>query len=332
MSNDICVLCGKQPYRIIGTLPSAVPGWWREQTIRQCTTCGLVSLEPLPMANEVTQLYNHTYYYQDAHIPPQYWISRAYWQFQDHFKNLPPARLLEIGCNNGFLLALAREQGWNIQGVEISETVSRNARIDYDLPIFTGTLEEYAQHHEQKFDVICAFALIEHVLDPVTFLRTCRQLITESGTLILTMPNWNAWIRRLRSGKWGGYQGYHLYYFNHRTLSKCLERCGFCIEKVWNIHDDDILNPYLALLWMKPIFWALCPRRPTATSKLQGLSLEQAKQLMHDTALLPRYSRIERLQALLNWPWRKAMDFFLAGNAFGVYARPTLKVTGEEAQ
>jgi 2-polyprenyl-3-methyl-5-hydroxy-6-metoxy-1,4-benzoquinol methylase len=318
-----CVLCGMSPHRQIGILPSTAPGWWREQNLNQCDVCGLVSLHPLPTASEAAGMYTDAYYYNDAAVSLSARIHRAYWQFQDYLAQCTPrGRLLEIGCNNAFLLAIARQNGFQVQGVEISDTAPRLARELYEIPVFHGTVEEFAHDYSgQPFSTIYASAVLEHTLDPISFLQACRKLIAHDGKVILTMPNWDAWLRMLRHRSWGGYQAYHHYYFNRTTLAKCLRRSNFQIEASWNIHDDDVMALHRMLRPLKPIYRAFRPRRVHATAN-QVRSANELNQLMFEVSRAPRYSDLEKVQTILNWLPRKGMDLGLAGNAFGVRAYP----------
>jgi SAM-dependent methyltransferase len=268
-------------------------------------------------------MYSEQYYYQDAAVPLSVWLHRAYWQFRDHIAtSSPTGPLLEIGCNNGFLLAVARQHGFTVRGVEISETASRVARELYDMPIFIGTVEQFADVYSgPRFATIYASAVLEHTLDPLSFLRACRNLITPDGMIILMMPNWDAWLRKLRPRSWGGYQAYHLYYFNLRALSLCLDRCAFHITEAWNLHDEGLIDIYRAMRWLKPIYRLFSGPKSRSTHT-QQFSRNAVDRLMHEVFASSRFSKLEKLQAILNWPMLKAMGSHLGGNAFGVRAAP----------
>ena len=97
-------------------------------------------------------------------------------------------RLLDVGCAKGVFLDVARREGWQPIGLEISSFASQYARDNFGLEVFTGTLEE-APWLDASFDVITMLDVIEHSTDPSHVLLQARRLLRAGGILVIEMPN-----------------------------------------------------------------------------------------------------------------------------------------------
>ena len=85
----------------------------------------------------------------------------------------------------------------------------------------------------ERFDVVFAGELIEHLSNPGRFLACARRHLAAGGRLLLTTPNRFgvlAIYRVLRSGEVPRYRkplARHVAYFDSDALTSLLERCGF---------------------------------------------------------------------------------------------------------
>lgn len=134
--------------------------------------------------------------------------------------------LLDIGCARGDLLAIARERGWHVQGLELSASASRQARREHGLKIHTGTVEQHAATLG-TFDVVISSDVIEHVMSPTSFVTSIRGLVRTGGTAIVETPNWGSAWRRFGGSRWLGLNRFHLFFFNEYNLRRLMRQCGF---------------------------------------------------------------------------------------------------------
>ncbi len=115
-------------------------------------------------------------------------------------------------------------------GLEISpEQVAALTQMGYD--IRQGNAENFELG--EKFDVIVAGELIEHLSNPGNFLECAKRHLNPGGTLVLTTPNrfdYTGFVKILRTGKTPAYTkpiAKHVMYFDENALSDLLIRHHF---------------------------------------------------------------------------------------------------------
>lgn len=104
--------------------------------------------------------------------------------------------VLDIGCNTGELLDYARSLGCETAGVEYSKSSQEI------LEVKNHTAFSSLSAVDQKFDVITAFDLVEHLYDMPAFFMSCRKMLNKDGVLILLTGNIGSLSARLCKSKW----------------------------------------------------------------------------------------------------------------------------------
>lgn len=135
-------------------------------------------------------------------------------------------RLLEVGCGGGLLLEVAREEGWRTYGTEISPTCSALLKPRMGDRFFQGELSQ-TPFAAGSFDVVIMMEVIEHLVDPSTYLRAAHRLLRPGGALAVTTPNIAGFSGRVWKSRWRVVADEHLNYFDRSSLSVLLDRCGF---------------------------------------------------------------------------------------------------------
>ncbi len=148
--------------------------------------------------------------------------------------------ILDLGCGSGYLCNKFKSDGArNIVGVDIERPVDfvfddeklQFLQLDLNAPDWAGHLTSKSDF--QKFDLILAFDIVEHLNAPSDFLKNINSLLADSGQLVLTTPNTNSWECLCFPKNWSGAKDPdHLTLFNTYSLSFILERTGFEIRKI----------------------------------------------------------------------------------------------------
>lgn len=110
-----------------------------------------------------------------------------YFPVYDYLKNKPKLKILEIGCGNGYLTYSLNSLGHSASGIDISEEAIKSAKTNFGNYFAVSDLKDYRP--KEKFDLIIATEVIEHLKNPSEFILQCLALLKENGEILLTTPN-----------------------------------------------------------------------------------------------------------------------------------------------
>lgn len=170
-----------------------------------------------------------------------------------------PSKILEIGCASGCFKA---NVSWPVEyhGVEPDEKAALAAG-NSGLVVHCGTYEAVKDELQNGyFDLIVCNDVIEHMVDPWSFLRSVALKLKPGGMIIGSIPNVRfigVLIDMLIRRDWkyrerGVLDSTHLRFFTMRSVKRMLNECGY---KVTYIKPCG----YSRLAWIKtlltPLFW-----------------------------------------------------------------------------
>ena len=136
------------------------------------------------------------------------------------------ARILEIGCATGRLLALLKELGYeNVQGVDPSPGCARAAAELYGVGVRTGSLFDIPDP-EVPFDVVILVGVMEHIRDLDAAVTRLRQLLSSRGLLYVAVPD-AANFARQKAAPFQEFSPEHINFFSSTSLANLLQRRGF---------------------------------------------------------------------------------------------------------
>jgi SAM-dependent methyltransferase len=145
---------------------------------------------------------------------------------------LPRGSLLEVGCGGGDRLRSFADLGWKVTGQEVDPVAAAQASKRSGVDVFVGTLEGLAARGD-RFDAIVMNHVIEHVLDPVSLLATCRSVLRSGGVLVCVTPNIGSWGHRLYGADWMPLDPpRHIVLFTSAALREAARRAGFAEPEV----------------------------------------------------------------------------------------------------
>ncbi|MEX2049116.1 MAG: class I SAM-dependent methyltransferase [Gemmatimonadota bacterium] len=104
------------------------------------------------------------------------------------------AAFLDLGCDDGNLtLRFASALGTtNVHGLElVEERASLAASRGVDVQV--GDLNERLPYEDATFDVVCSHQVIEHLVDPDTFLRELFRILKPHGLAVTSTENLASW-------------------------------------------------------------------------------------------------------------------------------------------
>lgn len=134
----------------------------------------------------------------------------------------------DIGCGNGNLLRRMKSAAYSVVGIEPDP---KARAITQDFPVYDGTAEQLPEGLGQ-FDVVIMSHVLEHCIDPTAAVRNAKGLLTDSGTLVIEVPNNAALGFRWFQGKWPWTDiPRHLSFFAEKSLQRLLSSQGLRISK-----------------------------------------------------------------------------------------------------
>ena len=217
-----------------------------ERPVRSCPACASNKTQKLGIKNEleiVSCTECHTLY---SPYTPWYTSETYYGNYYEHpFSEEPPIvaqrlreimaefskyrlrnHLLDVGCGAGLLLQIARENGWNAHGLDVSESSVKHVRT-LGLEVFQGELNQ-AGFETERFDVITAVEFVEHLVDPMTVVSEVHRVLRPGGLFWLTTPHAGSLTARLKGLSWRSISPpEHLQLFSIEGMRKLLLRAGF---------------------------------------------------------------------------------------------------------
>lgn len=238
----MCCLCG-----VDDTEPVAVGADFEYRTAPdeflavRCRRCGVVYLNPRPSAAEMGRIYPndyHAFQFRPAEFGLVYRVRRRLEarRLLRWCKALPSdAKILDVGCGDGFHLGLLREfgqPGWQLEGLDADARAVAPARAG-GLTIHEGTLESAALD-AGAYHLILLIMTIEHVPDPKAIMSAVARLLAPGGRVVIVTDHTGSPDFSLFGGRhWGGYHfPRHTYLFNRNTLAKLGTNAGLNVERV----------------------------------------------------------------------------------------------------
>lgn len=97
-------------------------------------------------------------------------------------------RVLEVGCSSGFMLFPLAETGHACVGIEPSGVFSEFVR-NRGLTIFDSLSHMHDVTPDAQFDIIIHFFVLEHIANPIGFLKEQLALLKPGGKIIFEIPN-----------------------------------------------------------------------------------------------------------------------------------------------
>lgn len=229
-----CPLCGSDEYTELFVARDRLVGLPGEFPVVRCTHCQFVFLNPRPTSSSLPAWYPDVYYPVGggAETPEAIDVARGLLQRVESAQPGQPLSILDVGCGTGLFLKFARDAGYQVRGIELSQSAVTYGQQVYGLPIETGTIES-ADLPENSFDVITMWHVLEHLADPVGALERITDLLKQGGLLLFGVPNIESYEAKLFGRRWFSLDApRHLGHFSPQTAKRAVEEAGLNVERV----------------------------------------------------------------------------------------------------
>jgi len=289
-----CSLCGGLEFRTVLYARDFDTGG-TEFSLAACENCELVRTEPAMDETRLNVWYDRSYYGQGARKFLGWGESWVRFLARHRAKRILSAlptqpggrtRILDIGCGRGQLLGGFRDLGADCFGIERQEFPDVE---EPGITLYRGDVGS-TPLAPASIDVVILWHTLEHLESPAQTVAYARRFLKPGGTLVISVPNFSSWQRRLFGSRWFHLDlPRHRHHFGMATLRRLVESEGFVLIR----HSTFSLEQNL-YGFVQSLSNAMMPRASTnrlyQLLKGSGLSLnplERAMYLLSGLLLVP---------------------------------------------
>ena len=142
-------------------------------------------------------------------------------------------RLLDVGAHTGRFLHLAREAGWDAEGIELNPRTAAYAAARTGLPVHLMNAQALADRG-RRYDALVLTDVLEHIPEPVDLLATLASLTKDGGVIAVKVPCGPSQVVKERVLAAVSSHRVtladnlvHVNHFSPRSLALALDRAGF---------------------------------------------------------------------------------------------------------
>lgn len=258
--------------------------------LQQCRDCG----SAITAFFEQTKLAKANSQWGDADHVRGRWLreSEERRNARARLRDLTPwigqGRLLEIGPSRGEFLMEAEASGFRVSAADLFDVLAPEVRKRCTA-IYTGDFLDC--QIGERFEVISAFHVLEHMQNPRRFARRVRGLLEIGGLLYLEVPHYESIDRRLLGRHWDMFFDYHLVHFSQRGLVRLVESAEFepCMIRT---HTDPMRYVTTSYFRLRVRAWQVVKR---VIRSLSGTSMNPVAWVEEG----PRSSRDQRVRSFV---------------------------------
>lgn len=259
MNKNACPFCGSTQAHLYN--PTV---WDRpDMQVYQCESCDLVYLFPMMTEEEEKTFYaNYNEYLRARDAGPKKSIKAqfevalseaerrvSYIRDTIHSK----MRILEIGSSTGAFSKLIKDYVFEVLGVEpcVAHATYMTA---LGLP-HVADIDKLNMRKRERFDGVAMFHVLEHIRDPLFYLKNLREKYLAGGYLWVEVPNVkDALLTFYRCEQFVKFycQSTHCCYFSPETLRVMTEAAGFKTVELIPVQRYDLSNHMCWLQYGKP--------------------------------------------------------------------------------
>jgi SAM-dependent methyltransferase len=239
-----CPVCGSQRVKVLGARGGHAH---RERkgaptNVVRCVDCTVLYTKPtlVPLSNPYARQTAEDYFVNhDMHTKIRKGEGLA--AFAESVFGGPES-MLELGCGRGEFLAGAKNRGWKVAGVEMTQgfaDVASSQGVDVEV----NAIEDCSSLDHQ-YDVVILAAILEHLYDPMETLRRIHAALRPGGLVFIDVPNessltmhvGNLYMRLRNRGSVVNlsptFPPYHVVGFSPKSLRHALTSVGFRIHSM----------------------------------------------------------------------------------------------------
>jgi 2-polyprenyl-3-methyl-5-hydroxy-6-metoxy-1,4-benzoquinol methylase len=246
MRTIICPICSKDDHSMVfrSTLPTnfnetkPIPPYSAHYQINKCNICGLTYSSPIMNEPGVAKLYEES---SETNVLPgeednvRRTMALYYQLASPHLR--ARNRILDVGCDMGFMLSTASADGFKeLYGLE-PVTVARQVANTIPGAVISEKFFEDTDYPSEFFDLITLIHVLDHLYDPRVVLHRAIENLQPGGVVVAVVHNVDSLLRMLLGERFPIFNLYHHYFFNKRTLAELFRRNGYEVVDVRSTYN-----------------------------------------------------------------------------------------------
>lgn len=171
------------------------------------------------------------------------------------------AVVADVGCGAGSFLDHVSGLAKKIISIEPTP-LYHNSLKDRGYHVYPFT-SDALKVEKECVDFVTSFQVIEHVSDPVQFLKEISEMLVDDGRIVIATPNRADILLKLIPDEFMPFyfRSAHRWYFDQNSLTACAEKAGLVVDSIQFIHTFDMSN---TLSWLKD-------KEPKGNKRLNGI-------------------------------------------------------------
>ena len=202
-----------------------------DQPFVRCDGCTLVLINPRPRFEDIVGIYEADY--SQRYVRKR---ERKLWRAARRVRQIqryvPEGQWLDIGCSACFVLAAAKNAGFEVFGSDVDPTGLEYGAHEFGLENLHRGFFEEAGYNAGQFDVVTLYDVIEHVADLNRTVQELSRVLAPNGIIEVWTPDLGHWRRPRPLESWDAIMpSKHLYYFDRNTLDRLVSGHGLRISR-----------------------------------------------------------------------------------------------------
>ncbi|TAH39172.1 MAG: methyltransferase domain-containing protein [Bacteroidetes bacterium] len=245
MENNRCKICNRESLKLFiefDRYPRTISNLFKDKdsaqkdfskiSFNQCDFCHHVQI-----SQDMPQHFYEDYIMTVSHSSKMnnFQIEQAKF-FVDKFK-LKDKDVLEVGCGDGNFLSILKDLQVNAFGNEPSKPF-RELALKKGLNVDSSFVNVNYRHQNAPFDAVVSREVMEHVPQPVEFLRDIRRVLKPHGFVLIEVPNFE---KALDQSRYYDMFPDHLSYFTRESLTAAMLISGYKNVEIYYGMDSEFI-------------------------------------------------------------------------------------------